>query len=87
MPTRMRFHWWGRAWWSCKLRDYGEFLYRFAFSFIQTFAQAVEDGAVAYPSLAIALRIIRRGESMGDVVLGAEAGYLLAKFISLAEME
>ena len=41
-------------------------------------AQAVEHGAVTDFSLAIALRIIRCGESMGDLVFGAEAGYLFA---------
>ena len=56
----------------------GEFLCPFAFNFIQTFALAVEDGAVAYLSLTIALRIVRRGESMGNLVLGAEATYLFA---------
>jgi len=35
----------------------------------------------------IALRIIRCGEFMGDLALGAEAGYLLAgKVIPLSEM-
>jgi len=36
----------------------GEFIFPFTFSFAQTFAQLVEDGAVADFSLAIALRII-----------------------------
>ena len=79
MPSRMRFRWWGHAWWSCKPRDSGEFLHRFAFSFVQTFAQAVKDSAFADPSLAIALRIIENGELMcDDFVLGAETGHLLA---------
>ena len=56
----------------------GEFLHPIAFSFIQTFTQVVKDGAVADFSLAIALRITRCRESMGDLVLGVETGYLLA---------
>ena len=37
----------------------GKFLQPFAFTFVQTFAHAVDDGAVTDFSLAIALRIIR----------------------------
>ena len=40
--------------------------------------QAVEDCAVAYLRLTIVLRIIGRGELMGDLILSAEVGHLLA---------
>ena len=33
---------------------------------------------VANLGLSIALRVIRRGESVGDLILSAEAGYLFA---------
>ena len=56
----------------------GEFLYSFAFSFVRTFAQIVEDDAVADFSLAITLRIIGRGELIYDLVLGTKIGHLLA---------
>jgi len=56
-----------------------EFLYPFAFSYVQTFAQVDEDGVVADFSLAVALWVRRRGESMGDLVLSAEASYLLTR--------
>ena len=51
-----------------------EFLHPFAFSFVQ----AVEDGAVADFNLAVPLRIISCVEPMGDLILGVEAGHLLA---------
>ena len=54
-----------------------EFLHPFAFSFVQTFAQVVEDGVIADFSLAIAFRTIKCGVSIGDFVLSAETGYLL----------
>ena len=54
-----------------------EFLHPFAFSFVHTFTQVVEDGAIADFSLAIILKIIRYGELMCDLVLDTEAGYLL----------
>jgi len=86
MPTRTGFRWWGRAWWSCRPRHSGKFLHPFAFSFVQIIAQVIEDGTVADLSLTIALRIIRRGESMGDVLLDPCTGYLLAKLVLLSEM-
>jgi len=45
----------------------------------ETFTQVVENGAVVDLILAITSRIIRRGESVGDLVLSVEAGYLLAE--------
>ena len=54
-----------------------EFLHPFASNFVQTFAQVVEDDVVSDFSLAIALKIIGRGESMCDHILGAETGHLL----------
>ena len=74
MPTRTGFRRWGRAWWYCRLTHTGKFLRLFVFSFVQIFAQAIEDGAIVDLGLVIALRITRRGESMGDFVFGAEAG-------------
>ena len=59
------------------LEHSGEFLHPFSFSFVQTFAQAIEDGAVADFSLAVASRVIRYGEAMSDLVLGTKASYLL----------
>ena len=56
----------------------GEFLHPFAFSFVQTFVQAVKDSVVTDFSLAIALGIMRFRELMGDFLLGVEACYLLA---------
>ena len=50
----------------------------FAFSFVKTFAKIIENGAVADISLAIAKRIKRCGESVGDLVRGTKASYLLA---------
>ena len=41
------------------------------------FAHVVENGAVVDFSLAITLRIIRRGELMYDLVLGAETSHLI----------
>jgi len=38
----------------------------------------VEDGAITDLGLTIALRIVGRGESVGDLILRAEAGHLLA---------
>jgi len=48
------------------------------FSFVKDFAWAVEDSAVADLSLAIALWIVGSEESMGDLVLGAQARHLPA---------
>ena len=47
-------------------------------------AQAVEDNAIAYFGLTVALR--RVGEPVGDLVFGAEVRYLLAKLVPLSEM-
>jgi len=55
-----------------------EFLHPFAFSFVKIFTQVVEIGKVSDLRLAIALRIIRYGESVGDLVHGTKVGYLFA---------
>jgi len=37
----------------------------------------VEDGTIADLSLTVAMRVIGHGESVGDLILRAEAGHLL----------
>jgi len=49
-------------------------------------AQAVEDNAIAYFGLTVALRRVGGGEPVGDLVFGAEVRYLLAKLVPLSEM-
>jgi len=61
-----------------------KFLSPFAIWFVQAFTQAVEDGMIDDLSLTIALRIIGRGESIGNLILSTDAGtFLLLKFIPL----
>ena len=47
-------------------------------SFAEALAQAVEDGAIAYLRLTIAMWIVWRRERMGDFVLGTEGSHFLA---------
>jgi len=86
MPIRTGFHQSGVFGGPVGPEHSGEFLHPFAFSFVLTFEQVVENGAAVDLSLTIALRIMRSEKSMGDLVLGTEVGYLLAKFIPLSEM-
>ena len=51
-----------------------KFLISFDLCSVQVFAQSVEDGSIA-------LRIIERGESVGDLLLSAKAEHLLANKI------
>ena len=78
MPMRMEFHLSGRVWWSCRPRALRG-VSRLIFPLLcPDFCTAVEDDTIADFSLAIALRIIRRAELVGDLILSAEAGHLLA---------
>jgi len=47
-------------------------------SFAEALAQAVEDGAIAYLRLTIAMWIVWRRERMGDFVLGTKGSHFLA---------
>ena len=78
MPTRTRFRRRNALGGSVGSEHSREFLHLFVFSFVQAFAHVVEDDVIADLSLAITLRIVSRGESMGDLILCAEAGYLFA---------
>ena len=51
-----------------------KFLISFDLCSVQAFAQAVEDGSIT-------LRIIERGESVGDFILNTKTGHLLANKI------
>ena len=78
MPTRTRIRRSGHVWLSCKLEHSREFLRTFAYNFVQTFTQVVEDGAITDFSLVVTLKIIGQEKSMCDFILGAETGHLLA---------
>jgi len=75
---RMAFRPSGRAWWSYRPKEPGEFLSPFAFYSIQAFAQAVKDSATTDLGLTITLRIVGFGEPVGDLILRAKVDHLLA---------
>ena len=58
--------------------EYSQQLFHpFAHSLTEAFAQVIEDSAITNFGLIVALWVVWHRESIGDVILGIEGGYLL----------